>query len=354
MKAKPIRNGLRAIAMTPLWLAQVLSVSKSYEANPILGNPILNRLGLHVVRLLLAHGVTRLRWLMLSPLVSPQHRRAFRTQGFLLISDCLPEPLFAQLADEVRNHHGDVRECIQGDTRTHRTLLDPTTLADLPACRHLVGNRRYRNTLQWAAARLGLPFLFIEQVRNGVVDDGGEDPQKNLHADTFHPTMKAWLYIDDVSDERGPFSYVAGSNRLTFKRVAWEYRQSVRGRGLSDRYARRGSHRLMPHDHAALDLPPVTRFTVPRNTLVVADTFGFHARSAAPAGSTRLAIYADSRTNPFNPWPGVDMDWATHIRYRAFSWLRARQDRRAERQGKAASWHRIAPSPNHESSPTDE
>ncbi|MEE4237800.1 MAG: phytanoyl-CoA dioxygenase family protein, partial [Anderseniella sp.] len=290
--------------MTPLWLLQLLHVNKSFEHNPIIGNRLLNRLGLHVLRLVLAHGITRLRWIFLAPLLSRSQRRMFREQGCLMLTDFLPADRFAALDAEVRSHRGEVRECIQGDTQTQRTLLDEPTLGDLPACASLIHDRTYRRLLQWAAVRYGQPLIFIEQVRNGVVSDGGADPQKNLHADTFHPTMKSWLYLDDVTEVNGPFAYVPGSNRLTWRRLVWEYRESVLGRDLPDRYARRGSLRLTGQDRLALGLPEPQRFTVPANTLLIANTFGFHARSAAEKDSTRLAIYADSRTNPFNPWLG--------------------------------------------------
>ena len=331
--------------MTPLWLLQLLSTSKSYERNPILGCRLLNRLGLHVLRVLLAHGITRLRGLLLLPLLPRAQRRAFHAQGYLLIPDLLPAAEFSALDAEVRAHRGEVRECIQGDTQTHRTLLDPTALETLPACRRLLANRSYRAPLQWAAVRYGLPLVFIEQVRNGYQADGGDDPQKQLHADTFHPTMKAWLFLDDVAQDQGPFSYVAGSNRLTLKRLAWEYRQSVQGRDLPDRYARRGSPRLTEQDRIELGLPEPSRFAVPRNTLVIANTFGFHARSPVAAPCTRLAIYADSRTNPFNPWPGVDLPWSNRLKYRAVLWYRARQDRLAAQRGRRASWHRVEQPP---------
>jgi Phytanoyl-CoA dioxygenase (PhyH) len=340
---QPVLRTLRAVLMTPLWLLQLLHVSKSFEQNPIIGSRLLNRLGLHVLRVVLAHGITRLRWIVLAPLLPGPQRRMFREQGYLVLTDFLPAKQFAVLNDEVRNYRGEVRECIQGDTQTHRTLLHDRALHDLPACRFLLHDRRYRRVLQWTAVRYGQPLIFIEQVRNGFVSDGGADPQKDLHADTFHPTMKAWLYLDDVTAANGPFAYVSGSSRLTWRRLCWEYRQSVQGRELPDRYSRRGSLRLTEQDRQALGLSEPCRFAVPANTLVVANTFGFHARSPADRGSTRLAIYADSRTNPFNPWPGLDLHWSSQLKYRALQWYRRRQDQQAARCGVQSSWHRVDP-----------
>jgi len=340
-QTKHLLRTLRAVLMMPLWLLQLLYVSKSFEKNPIIGSRLLNRLGLHVLRVLLAHGITRLRWILLAPLLPRTRRRMFREQGYLLLTDFLPADRFAGLDAEVRRYRGEVRECIQGDTQTHRTLLDDQALRDFPACHSLLNDRAYRRVLQWAAVRYGQPLIFIEQVRNGFVSGGGADPQKDLHADTFHPTMKAWLYLDDVTEANGPFAFVPSSNRLTWRRLCWEYRQSVHGRELPDRYSRRGSLRLTEQDRQAMGLPAPRRFAVTANTLVIANTFGFHARSPAEKGSTRLAIYADSRTNPFNPWPGLDLHWSSQLKYRALQWYRRRQDRQAARCGTQPSWHRV-------------
>jgi len=173
-------------------------------------------------------------------------------------------------------------------------------------------------------------------------------PAEELHADTFHPTMKAWLYLDDVTEANGPFAYVPGSNRLTWRRLAGNTPERA-GRDLPDRYSRRGSLRLTETDRQALGLPEPRHFAVPANTLVIANTFGFHARCPADKDSTRLAIYADSRTNPFNPWPGLDLHWSNQLKYRALQWYRRRQDRQAERRGVPSSWHGWIPMPRNPS-----
>ena len=48
-------------------------------------------------------------------------------------------------------------------------------------------------------------------------------------------------------------------------------------------------------------------FPVKANTMVVADTHGFHARQPSLRPSTRLALYGSLRVNPFNPFAGPDM-----------------------------------------------
>ncbi|MNP39733.1 Phytanoyl-CoA dioxygenase (PhyH) [compost metagenome] len=134
-----------------------------------------------------------------------------------------------------------------------------------------------------------------------------QDPQTRLHADTFHPTAKAWLFLDDVEEDQGPFSYVPGSHRLTPERLAWEYRQSLDAARSPEQMHREGSLRIDEPQLAALGLPPPRRFAVPANTLVVADTSGFHARCASHKASHRVEIYASLRRNPFLPWRGAHL-----------------------------------------------
>ena len=48
------------------------------------------------------------------------------------------------------------------------------------------------------------------------------------------------------------------------------------------------------------------RFCVAQNTLIVADTMGFHARGVSTRASQRVEIWAYGRRNPFLPWLGWD------------------------------------------------
>lgn len=157
---------------------------------------------------------------------------------------------------------------------------------------------------------------------------GQVDPQIYLHADTFHPTVKAWYFLSDVSVEDGPFTYVPGSHILTPERVAWERQKSLDAR-QAERLTARGSFRVDPGELAALNLPPARAFGVPANTLIVADTFGFHARGKASHASTRVEIWAYGRRNPYIPWTGFDLMSLPGIAERRIGWRWRLRDRYA-------------------------
>jgi hypothetical protein len=338
---------LRSVALAPVWLLQVFGMSKSFKDNPILGSPTLNRLGLHVGRLIAAHALNRFRLFTLSPLVDAATRQRFARDGFIVIENLLPAEQFKALEAEVRACRAPVRECIQGDTLTHRILLDEETLQAMPAVARLLDDAAYERLLKYCAARLKRPLYYIQSIKNGFVP-GGPDPQKVLHADTFHPTMKAWYFIDAVTPDKGPFTYVPGSHRLSWARLKWEYRRSIEGRHLHDGYSEKGSMRAEAADLAELGLPAPKAIWAKPNTLVVADTHGFHCRGDAAPRSSRLEIWAYSRTNPFNPLPGLGLKLSSRIEHRlAHAWWNW-EDERARRRNTLSSWHPVPSEKMHE------
>ena len=61
----------------------------------------------------------------------------------------------------------------------------------------------------------------------------------------------------------------------------------------------------IPKPDLVIEMPKA--FAVPQNTLVVADTVGFHARGLSVRPSVRLEVWAYGRRNPFLPWLGLDI-----------------------------------------------
>jgi hypothetical protein len=47
---------------------------------------------------------------------------------------------------------------------------------------------------------------YIYELRHGD-ESINPDIQKQIHKDTFHHTYKLWYFIDEVTDEQGPFAY---------------------------------------------------------------------------------------------------------------------------------------------------
>lgn len=331
---------VKKLLLAPVWLGALLTGSKSFAANPLIGSRRLNRWGLHLGRVVLAHAVMRFRMALLGWGVPAEDRRQFIEQGFVMKPDFLPDATYQALVEEIRQGGGEVRQCCQGDAQTQRMLLSPETLANMPVTRSVLEARGFRRLMRFCAGHLRLPICHAEQVRNGV-REAPPDPQTSLHIDTFQPTMKFWLYLEPVREHNGPFIFVPGSTRLTRRRLKWEYAMSLQAKANANRYTARGSFRVPPEEAATLGSEPPRTFTVPGNTLLVANTFGVHARGQADPGSSRLALWGMSRTNPFIPLPGLGFEALNRLQYRVLQRLRERDDRRAAARGVKASWHRI-------------
>lgn len=308
----------------PLWLLALATGAKSFVDNPILGSEALNRRGLHVARMKLAHRVAWLRRRRLARSVPPEWKAQFDRDGFVEVRNFLPAETFARLRQSVLHSEFETRAQQQGDTVTRRVAISPRMLKQIPDLRALLESSRWRNLLAYVASTRTEPLYYIQTISTAQVA-GPADPQLQLHADTFHPSLKAWLFLTDVTHDQSPLTYVRGSHLLTQERLNWEHARSL-AIGTADYLSQRGSFRVSAEELAAMGLPSPTRFAVPANTLVVIDTCGFHARGTSTSPTVRAEIWAFVRRTPFIPWTGLDLLSIKPIAVRRTSWMSALVD----------------------------
>lgn len=292
--------GIKRWLLAPWWVLQLLSSAKSFCDNPIIGSPRLNKWGLHRLRVRLAHALTNRRRRRLAHLVSAEDRAAFDRDGFVLHRNLLLPEAFEALKARLMVHPAASREMTQGDTVTRRIAIDDALARELPEVRSLLDHPTWAGLTRYVAGYDRAPWAYVQTILSQV-RAGEPDPQTQVHADTFHPTMKAWFFLTDVAEDDGPFCYVPGSHRPTSQRLAWEQAKSLQAHCDPDRLSARGSFRIDVRELPGLDLPPPTRFAVPANTLVVADTFGFHARGPSRGSTVRIELWGYDRRNPFFP-----------------------------------------------------
>ena len=289
----------------PMWTLALASGAKSFRDNKVIGSPAFNRMGLHEARISLAHRLAWSRRRRLSGLVSTDDRAAFDRDGFVMKKDFLEPEVFARLKAETLDFRGPAREMVQGDTITRRMALDGPARRAMPLIDALLKREDWAGLMRYVGSFDQEPLYYIQTILSHVTDSA-PDPQTNLHADTFHPSLKAWFFLTDVAEDEGPFMYVPGSHRLTPERQAWEREMSIAASDLSDRYSARGSFRVDAASLERMGLGKPQAFAVPANTLVVGDTVGFHARGFSARPSRRVEIWAYGRRNPFLPWTGLD------------------------------------------------
>jgi hypothetical protein len=262
-------------------------------------------MGLHTARIRLAHALAWKRRERLGPLVSAEDRAAFDRDGFVVKRNFLDAESFTALKEQALFHRGQAREMVQGDTITRRMALDGAARRAMPLIDQLLKRKDLGGLMRYVGSFDQEPLYYIQTILSHV-KDAAPDPQTNFHADTFHPSIKAWYFLTDVAEDEGPFCYVPGSHKLTPERLAWEHEMSIGAASHSDRYSARGSFRASADDLRRMKLPAPVAFAVPANTLVVGDTVGFHARGLSARPSRRVEIWAYGRRNPFLPWAGFD------------------------------------------------
>jgi len=127
------------------------------------------------------------------------------------------------------------------------------------------------------------------------IEDDSESPIADInyiyHTDTYHHTVKGFLYVNPLREADGPFNYITGSNKLTFKRVWFEFRNSCRILGTQ-------GFRAEDFGNVYPGSEEVT-FQNLGNAFIVADTFGFHRRGLRSSPGKRWAVYFSARINPF-------------------------------------------------------
>ena len=302
-----------------MWNALAVVTSEKDFSKPLIGNRLANAAGLHVARIVTADGFDRMRWAMWKP--SPGNKPwigTLRRDGVVAVPDFLPPQQFEQVRDEAvsairgslktiapRNNrkpgfgakepfsNGAGFDRFDGGTLNRFLFLSEQRT---PQCMGMIRDPRFRN---FYAAAQGRDFpdsaITLYYLRHGP--QGIHDDQKDFHRDTFHFTIKFWYFLEDAGPETGPFIYVKGSNRADQKRLKWEYQRSLQAsRGIR---SEGGAFRATEQELKDLGLPQPTVMTAKANTLVIADTHGFHRRGDAVEGAERLSIYGGMRRSPY-------------------------------------------------------
>ncbi|OYY99420.1 MAG: hypothetical protein B7Y37_14215 [Sphingobacteriia bacterium 28-36-52] len=115
-----------------------------------------------------------------------------------------------------------------------------------------------------------------------------------MHSDTFHKTLKGFLYLEPLTIEDGPFEYIKSSNKLNKKRLLREYKNS------SNELILRRDHGGWRFEDDFYKHNESIKFTGIANTMIVADTFGLHRRNPRSNQGFRVSIHFSLRKSPFS------------------------------------------------------
>jgi hypothetical protein len=127
------------------------------------------------------------------------------------------------------------------------------------------------------------------------------DPQYEMHLDSFCNTIKVWMYPGNLKKKNGLLTFFPKSHKLTIKKLEWLYKISCSNIGLKEPSFRLKKKYFKEYSQLKLALP-----LQKQKTVVIANTLMFHARSNAKAGTKRILYRIQGnndggvkRTNPF-------------------------------------------------------
>lgn len=143
--------------------------------------------------------------------------------------------------------------------------------------------------------RLTRPLFQQLEVIPGESDD--RDRECLLHTDRMFPTVKAFLYMNENTEENGAYIYCPGSHKISWARLWHEYEYSIREAklhhgnlsGVQMELVLRGRNIVSPASFKSMGL--CERSIVgAKNTLVISNNMGFHKRGTIQPGKARKQI----------------------------------------------------------------
>jgi len=314
------------------WLA-LLSGAKDFSGNVVLGSPLLNGWGLHVWRKKLADRVCASRRARMRGALPQALTAQWDQDGYVRIDDFLDSAAWDAVRDELLQATLPMVEMAQPPALTRRANLDAQTCKlRYPALYRVITDKTLLGLLRYAAGYRGMPVVAVQCIHSDLGDPrSSRDPQTDWHVDTFHSTAKAWLFLHAVGADDGPLGYVPASHRCSARRLAWEREQSMGAANHPDRLHAKGSFRASEAVLQELGYGAPIRAVTTGNTLIVADTSGFHRREPSARATVLVEIYFSLRRNPFFaglypsllglPW--LRARWAGWL-FEVYKWLHRR------------------------------
>lgn len=275
-------------------------VKKIYASPPRFSGGFLpNLLGYHVLRILAFNASSALRRRRIPQ--DEQGKKIYKqvmADGIAVIPDFFPEDIFLKIKDECAKAKKEVMN-ERSPYMGRATLVRDEKDSNLVLYEHLANNAFINKIVSAVLGKdiLVSPKVYFEETFYHAEDIGKKptDFQSDLlHFDVSYPTVKCLYYLNDVDESNAAFEYAKGSQRLTLKRLWMEYKMSISfGRWSRNR---QGDE---PVEVSKKDLEKQGMDVIPvigkANTMVIANTMGFHRRGIHKTTKPRHLIFVDYR-----------------------------------------------------------
>jgi hypothetical protein len=269
--------------------------ARIFSSDRLIDSELLNRLGIQIFRILAARLLYNVREVTVDQEVRDRVDELL-SEGILVWSNFLPAEEFAALQEEILGIVAERDERlttkVYGSTISETRSLGSFPPILIPQTHKFLADRRLHEVLEGVEKRtLDGPGKHSIQLLKYEPGNHLADTQTRLHSDTWFNTHKLWFYLNDVKSEDAPFVYVKRSHRLSLAQLSCVYKSS--------RYDSSSDSRLISSEEIARQGLKETIVTCPKNTLVIANTCGYHRRLSGEPGGRRLSLHSVLRANPF-------------------------------------------------------
>ncbi|MEO8665964.1 MAG: phytanoyl-CoA dioxygenase family protein [Ignavibacteria bacterium] len=265
------------------------------------GGVIANTLGFHILRTIFLN-IWRMRPKKVSKEIS-EYVKTMDRDGIVVIPDFFPKEQFEEIKKEFDETYSgwspfDLKKeefsKRQNDFPEYfQTIAEKITSPKTPAfTKYFVNNPLITEITSAVVHRKNRltphhHFWYLQRRNLEKKDAGHLHSAAFPHADVPYPTIKVFLYMNDVDETNAAYIYAKGSHKMTLKRLLFDYKLSVR-------YAKTKNDVVTDEDIAKIGYYPES-ICGKANTLFISNNMGYHNRGDFKTLEPRLTAQLDFR-----------------------------------------------------------
>ena len=280
--------------------SSIVKMSGIFSGQKFIKNNLLNVLGLHIFRILIANFCFNIRSKKLFSKLTKE-QKLLRTNGVIVIHNFLPQNEFEGLKKEFNNqkdYEGNEKIIKDGDSIWVRRKFSKRHYEKMPYTKKFLANQKLLDFLNTAESRqLSIPAVWFDTVSYEKRVSGIQNSSnvETFHSDISFPSHKVFFLTHDVKSEDGPLTFCPGSNKFSIRRLWLEYKKS----NEKNRTEKDPFYTINKKEESFLKLK-IVKGIVPGNTIIIMNGNTFHKRGSAISGAKRSMIFTQFRLNPFS------------------------------------------------------
>ena len=263
-------------------------------------SPVLNKLGAPVLRNIITNSIINLRrYKNCKP--KDDFEIKLIENGIVVIPNFLPAEEFRCLREEFDTLISKKKDEDRNLTGVKSIRIKGDYFDEFPAMNKLKNNKRLNRLICVGEGlrKIDIQQFVIENTKFGSTENQKQDRNNFFHADIHFHSHKVLYYMNDVTEEHGPFTYLKKTHQNNFDRLLYEFK---RGRlanaasttwrleeNLENKFLKNYFSKKLKHEYKAVGLA---------NTLIVGNVHGFHKVGDALEGKERELIRMTFRHNP--------------------------------------------------------